>query len=104
MGLLIIDKHFEKSFCRMTSLVVLFSYQIKSISRQVRRLQKLNKRSYITILTQVSNAIIKLWGKISFHNHFRKFSKTLKDNFRPCLPLLEVLKVNRIVAYYRHCD
>ena len=41
------------------------------MSRQVRKSQKFDERGYITILTDVSNAIKKLWGKISFHKTFK---------------------------------
>ena len=52
----------------MTSLVVLF-YLI--ISRKVRQLQKFHQRSYTVILTDLFNAMKKLWEKISFHKHFK---------------------------------
>ena len=52
----------------MTSLVVLFSFQIKlNILKQ-----KFFQSSYTVILTDLFNAIKKLWEKISFHKHFKQ--------------------------------
>ena len=70
----------------MTSLVVLFSYQInrnsrKEITQQLlyersyimkrNNLQQLYERSYIMILTDLPNAIKKLREKISFHERYK---------------------------------
>ena len=44
----------QQNFLKILSLVVLFSYQIK-LNQKVRQLQKFYSRSYIVILTDVSN-------------------------------------------------
>ena len=41
------------------------------MSQKVRKLEKFCQRSYIMILTDLSNTIKKLWEKISFHKHFK---------------------------------
>ena len=59
----------------MTSLVVLFSYQIKS--RKVRQLQKFYQKSYAVILTDLSNAIKNCGRKFRFINTLKGWV----DNF-----------------------
>ena len=60
-------KLFEKSLCRMTSVVVLFSYPVKLNISTSKTVTKLYERSYRVILNDLHNAIDKLWEKISLH-------------------------------------
>ena len=53
----------------MTSRIVLFSYEMESIYRQV--------RSYITILNDIFNAIKEFERKILLHKHFNEKCNTL---------------------------
>ena len=64
----------------MTSLVVLFSYQINRISRKEITPQQLYERSYIMILTDLPNAIKKL-KEISFHKHYKVESLHVFSSF-----------------------
>ena len=43
------------------------------MSQKVRQLNKCYQRSYIMILSDLSNTIKKLWEKISFHKHFKAY-------------------------------
>ena len=54
----------------MTSLVVSFLNQIKLNISKSKAVTKILFGSYTVILTDLSNAIKKLWEKISFHKHF----------------------------------
>ena len=61
-------KLFEKSLCRMTSVVVLFSYPVRLNISTSKTVTKLYERSnYRVILNDLHNAIDKLWEKISLH-------------------------------------
>ena len=58
----------------MTSLVVLFSSQIElNISKSKAVTKILSKKSYC-VLTDLFNAMKKLWEKISFYKHFHHIS------------------------------
>ena len=56
----------------MMSLVVQFSYQIKLNISRSKTDKKFHQRSYIMILTDLSNTVKKLWEKILFHKQFNK--------------------------------
>ena len=60
-------KLFEKSLCRMTSVVVLFSHPVRLNISTSKTVTKLYERSYRVILNDLHNAIDKLWEKISLH-------------------------------------
>ena len=64
-------KLFEKPLCKMTSLVVYFHMKYNRAFWQVKQLQTSCQKSYAIILTDLPNAINKLWDKISFHKHFK---------------------------------
>ena len=55
----------------MTSLVVEFSYQIELNISKSKTVKKFYRRSYIMILTDLSDTVKKLWEKISFHKNFK---------------------------------
>ena len=59
-------KHFEKSLCRMTSLVVLFSYEIKFNISRSKTDKKFYQISYVTTSIDVSNAIKNCTEKFRF--------------------------------------
>ena len=54
----------------VTGCVILISNKIEYLDK-VRQLQKFYQKSYIMILTDLSNAIKNLWVKISFLKHFK---------------------------------
>ena len=58
------------SLYSITSVVVLFAYQIKLNILTRKELRKFYQRSCIIILTDFPNAIKKMLDKISFHKHF----------------------------------
>ena len=60
------------SLYSMTSVVVLFAYLIKLNISTRKELCKFYQRSYIIILTYLSNSIKKMLDKISFHKHFKR--------------------------------
>ena len=63
-------KLFEKSLCRMKSVVVLFSYPIRlSISKSK---TKILSKNYGVILTDFSMQSINRWRKFRFKNTSRK--------------------------------
>ena len=57
----------------MTSLVVLFSYLLKLNMSKSKAITKILLKNLCCDLTDLSNAIKKLWEKISFHKHFKLF-------------------------------
>ena len=56
----------------ITSVVVLFAYPIKWNISTRKELRKFYQRSFIIILTDLSNAIKKMLDKISFYKHFKR--------------------------------
>ena len=57
----------------MTSLVVLFSSQIKLKSKAVTKILSKKLHCDTVMLTDLFNAMKKLWEKISFHKSFKSF-------------------------------
>ena len=74
-------KLFQESLCNAMSHVVLFPYPIKlNISRQGTESQKLLKRSYIVISSDLWNATKKILDKFSFHRYFNYSLQPVRYN------------------------
>ena len=77
------------SLYSMTSVVVLFAYPTKLTILTRNGVKKLYERSYIVILSDLSNTTIKMLDKISFHKHFNCSQTGTKSNdTRPGMQIL----------------
>ena len=62
----------------VTGCVTFTSNKADRKSQKVKQLKKFYQRSYIIILTGLSNAIEHLWEKISLYQHFNLIQSIIK--------------------------